>query len=113
MKSIIGVDVGGTRLRAARFDGDLNLIPGTRTDQDTYPDQMNKQEATQKFSSEDLHNIVFGRLIDTIRRVLPADKSEVRGIGLALPGPVNSDSGILIAPPALPWRNFNIRDEVE
>jgi glucokinase len=113
MQTIIGVDVGGTQLRAARFDNDLNMIPGTRTDQDTYPDQMGKQEASQKFSSEDLHNIVFGRLIDTIRRVLPEDKSEVRGIGLALPGPVNSDSGILIAPPALPWRNFNIRSEVE
>ena len=48
-----------------------------------------------------------------ISEVLPEDKSDVRGVGLALPGPVSSEEGILIAPPALPWVQavrFNFRE---
>jgi len=111
MKTIIGVDVGGTQIRAARFESNLEVVEVHKTE--TYPGGVAKVDAEKQYSSEDLQKIVFERLVEAISKVLPADKSEVQGIGLALPGPVNSDSGTLIAPPALPFRNFSIRDEVQ
>lgn len=92
MKSLIGVDVGGTRLRAARFTPDLELLD--RTEQATV--------------AADGPDAVFDRLVETIRQVLPPIPSELGGIGVALPGPLDADAGILIAPPNLPFSDTPI-----
>src|SRR5688572_22659139 len=92
MSIIIGVDVGGTQIRAAQFDENLSMIDQPHR-QHTYPDGDEKAEAKQKYPQEELEQIVFDRLITAIREVMPADKNEVRGVGLALPGPVSSELG--------------------
>lgn len=112
MNMMIGVDVGGTQIRAAQFDESLNMLGKTHFT-DTYPGKISKADALNQYSQDELESLVFDRLIAAIREVLPANKSEVRGVGLALPGPVSSEAGILIAPPALPWKNFNIRERVQ
>ncbi len=88
MPHIIGVDVGGTLLRAARFDFDLNLLE--RTQQHTPGEQG--PDATLE------------RLYETIRQVMPDDPDDVAGIGVALPGPLDAEAGTLIAPPNLPFK---------
>ncbi len=93
MKSIIGVDVGGTLLRAARFDDDLNLL----------------ERAKQETHSDEGVDAVFDRLVETIRQVLPGTPGDLSGIGVALPGPVDSAAGVLIAAPHLPFKNMPIR----
>jgi glucokinase len=106
----IGVDVGGHRIRAARFDEQNEIQASEKTD--TYPGGGSLAKALETHSQQELQRIVLDRLIEAIRKVLPDNRDEVSGIGLALPGPVNDETGILIAPPALPFRNLNIRDEV-
>jgi glucokinase len=92
MKQIIGVDVGGTLLRAARFDPELNLL------------ERAEQETRIELGSD----AVFDRLIETIRQVFPESPGDLMGIGLVLPGPIDPHEGILIAPPNLPWKDMPI-----
>ncbi|HLV37424.1 MAG TPA: ROK family protein [Spirillospora sp.] len=81
---IIGVDLGGTRIRAARLDDDLNILlrDETLTLADEGPDR------------------VIGRIIDLIRAVWPP-QAEVTGIGVSSPGPLDPVTGVVLAPPNL------------
>lgn len=89
MQTIIGVDVGGTLLRAARYDLDLNILE--RVEQPTHAELGS--------------DAVLERLYQTARQVLPKPPDTLVGIGVALPGPVDMDNGILIAPPNLPLKD--------
>lgn len=97
MKELIGVDVGGTLLRAARFDCDLNLLE--RTEQPTL-----SHEGT---------DVVLERLYEVIRQVMPESPDMLDGIGVALPGPIDAEAGVLIAPPNIPLPNSPIRDLIQ
>ncbi len=92
MKSIIGVDVGGTLLRAARYDENLNQLE--RVEQPTLASRG--------------RDVVLDRLYETIRQVLPERPEDLLGIGIALPGPLDVQAGVLIAPPNLPLRDIPI-----
>ncbi len=105
MKTIIGVDVGGTWLRAARYD--IDLKPQAHARNTSYPEKGKKPEG------EEAARIVFERLVATIRTVIPERKEDVLGIGVVLPGPVDAKTGILIAPPNLPFRNAPIRQMLQ
>lgn len=92
MKSLIGVDIGGTQLRAARFDLDLNLL----------------ERAAQPSHAEQGTDAVLERLYETIRQVLPDDPADLLGIGLAFPGPLDTATGIVLATPNLPFKDLPI-----
>ena len=101
MKTIIGVDVGGTWLRATRYD--INLKPQAHARNKSYP------EKGPKTKGEEAAKVVLERLVATIREVIPEHKEDVLGIGVVLPGPVDAKMGVLIAPPNLPFKNTPIR----
>ena len=89
-EAIIGVDLGGTRLRAACLDRDMNII--TRREVLTQAEQG--PEAT------------IERMKALIREVLPPETDTVSGIGISAPGPSNPNTGVIVAPPNLPgWHN--------
>lgn len=96
---IIGVDIGGTQMRAARFDEQLNMLE--RVANPTHAER----------GAED----VLARFLDTIGSVLPDDRSTVAGIGVSVPGPINPHEGTIIAPPNLPsgWHNLPVRKVVQ
>jgi|FLYN01.1.fsa_nt_gi glucokinase len=92
---IIGVDLGGTQIRAARLDQRLHIL--TREQTLTLADQG--LEAT------------LDRIKNLIRAVWPQDGARVAGIGISAPGPLNPATGIIVAPPNLPgWHNVPLRD---
>jgi glucokinase len=97
MQTIISVDVGGTLLRAARYDLNLNSLERV-------------QQATH---AEAGREVVLDRLYQTIRRVLPKPPDTAIGVGVALPGPVDMANGILIAPPNLPLKECPVADLIE
>ncbi|HLV44594.1 MAG TPA: ROK family protein, partial [Aggregatilineales bacterium] len=97
MRTIIGVDVGGTLLRAAAFDEDLHLLE--RVEQPTLAGRGSE--------------VVLDRLYETIRQVLPESPEDLAGIGIVLPGPLDIHAGVLIAPPNLPLKNTPIVRLVE
>lgn len=92
---VIGVDLGGTRIRAARMDETLSLI--------------DRQE-TLTLAHQGL-NATLERIKDLIYKVMPDDKENVTGIGVSAPGPLNPGTGVVVAPPNLPgWHNVPLGD---
>lgn len=99
---IIGIDLGGTRLRAARLDHDLEVLAR----QETLTLAHEGYEAT------------IGRVKGIIRAILPdpASGDTVSGIGVSIPGPTNPFTGIVELGTNLPgWQNVPLmqilRDE--
>jgi glucokinase len=85
---IIGVDLGGTRIRVARLDSSLNILE--RREIPTLADQG--------------HASIIARMIDLIRDLLPPEG--VVGIGVSSPGPLNPITGVIVAPPNLTgWKD--------
>jgi glucokinase len=76
---IIGVDLGGTRLRAARMDDNLNILA---------------REEMMTMAHEGFAP-TFDRIKSAIRSVLPTDGSHISGIGICIPGPTNPYTGII------------------
>jgi glucokinase len=86
---VIGIDLGGTRIRAARYGADLQ--PQQRIETLTLDEEG--QEA------------VIGRIVEQAQAVWPTD-ARVAGIGVSAPGPVDPGAGLLTTPPNLKgWYN--------
>jgi len=96
-KQIIAVDLGGTQIRSARYDSDLNILQRENT--------LTQAESGPQATVE--------RMKAYIDKVMPANRDEVQGIGISSPGPLNPKTGVVIAPPNLPgWRNVPLGDMI-
>jgi glucokinase len=94
MTTAIGVDLGGTELRAALVDGQGQVLDHaqTRTDAAGGPDAVIAQILA-------LVALIRGRT-----GVLPA------GVGVGSPGPLDARAGVVIAPPSLTgWDRVPLR----
>ncbi len=95
---IIGVDLGGTRIRAARFGSDLSML---------------QREETLTLADEG-PDAIIERIIALIREVWPQDGGAVQGIGISSPGPLDPVTGVVVAPTNLPgWRNVPLGQQVQ
>jgi glucokinase len=95
----IGVDLGGTNIRAALFSA---RQPG-----------ILKRESVSTEAHRGVDE-VMDLICQTIRAVMPSDDGPVLGIGIGAPGPVDPFQGILIQGPNLPgWTNVPIRARLE
>ncbi len=87
---LIGIDLGGTRLRAARLD---------------YNYTMQQRVETHTLAAEGV-DAVIERMIAQARAVWPTNGAHVMGVGVSAAGPVNPYTGVVVAPPNLPgWHN--------
>ena len=94
-EAIIGLDLGGTRVRAARLSHDLEILER----HETLTDDERGLDAT------------LLTIKDLIRQVLPKDGTPVAGIGVSAPGPLNPITGVVVAPPNLKgWHNVPLAD---
>ena len=97
-KEIIAVDLGGTQLRAARYDAGLTLL---------------RREHTLTGADDGLE-AVLTRMKAIIRLVMPAERDRVEGIGISAPGPLNSNTGVIVSPPNLPgWHDVPLAAIIE
>jgi glucokinase len=95
----IGVDVGGTNIRAARFSGD-NHVPESKT-----------KIPTQAAKGVDG---VMQRIESAVREVAGDGLSDVSAVGMALPGPLDPHTGVLLNAPNLPgWENLPVQRMME
>lgn len=95
----IGVDVGGTSLRAARFIG-----------HDPTPDAKVKVATQPAGEAQQM----LDRLEHVIREVAPPNLVGVEGIGLGIPGPVNPYTGVVINITNIPgWKNLPLQQILE
>lgn len=92
---IIAVDLGGTKIRAARLDNRLNIL---------------ERHQTLTLAHEGLKS-TLDRIKQIIKHVLPTDGTLVTGIGISAPGPLNPITGVVVAPPNLEgWHNVPLSD---
>lgn len=98
-KYIVGVDLGGTQIRACLSDAEGNML----------------HRARQWTLAREGLQPVLGRINEAIRQVLEGtERGAVLAIGIASPGPLDPRTGVVIAPPNLPgWDNVPLRDIME
>lgn len=90
----VGIDIGGTQLRAAIFDQDRNLIDSFKT--------ANERAITAEQNMDKLIDFIMSR------------PYQYRGIGVGCPGPLNVRLGKVLAPPNLVgWDGFELVKYVE
>jgi glucokinase len=91
---ILSIDFGGTRTRTAWYNAEYKLIRRAETR------SLVNQPADQ----------VIGRIISTAREVVPAGE-RIERIGIAAPGPLDAERGIIHHAHTLPgWRDTPLRD---
>lgn len=96
MGRCIGVDVGGTKIAAARVEPDGSVSRRFRTE-------------TRAAEGPDR---VIERICQGIERVM--GEEAVDGIGIACPGPLDSRSGVVLSPPNLPgWERIPLKERLE
>lgn len=94
----IGIDLGGTRVRAGRFSYDLVLEQRTET-------------LTQ---DDEGPEAVINRMVEQARLVWPGDGRRVAGVGVSAPGPIDPIQGVITSPPNLQgWHNVPLRHLLE
>src|SRR5688572_4273386 len=95
----IGVDLGGTNIRAARFSGNHHQ-PESKSKRPT--------QAHQGYAA------VMQHIEQTIRDIGPPNLKEVAGVGIAGPGPLDPYQGLVLRAPNLPgWENLPLKKIME
>ncbi|MEZ4666796.1 MAG: ROK family protein [Anaerolineae bacterium] len=99
---LIAVDLGGTRIRAARLSSIFDI-------------QLRREILTE--ANKGLES-TLSRMKDLVRSVWPDDDSKVVGIGISSPGPLNPNTGVIVMAANLPgWHNVPLaqilQDEFE
>jgi glucokinase len=96
----IGFDLGGTKMLCQVFDAEFNALS-------RYRDKTRGHEGP---------TVGMERVIDTIHqaiRPLNVDPTEIAGIGVGCPGPLDLDAGVILKAPNLGWCNVAVKDELE
>ena len=95
-KGVLGVDIGGTKIAVGIVDRAGKILAQGRT-----PMVPNgTPEAALNAVVSAIDSILFSG-------------TEVEGIGICAPGPLDPESGIVLNPPNLPcWRNFPLAERV-
>ena len=96
---IIGVDLGGTQIRAALADGEGRIL----------------HRASCLTLAEEGPEPVIGRIKAAIREAVHSTGwAQVVGIGIGAPGPINPWTGVIHQAPNLPgWRDVPLRDIIQ
>ena len=98
-KLIVGVDLGGTQIRAALADGVGSI----------------RRRTSCLTLAEESVEPVMGRIKGAIYEVMAAtDRGQVQGVGIVAPGPLDPRQGIIMDAPNLPgWKNVPLKTLME
>ena len=92
----LAIDFGGTRLRAAWFDDDL---------------QLQQREEALTHADRPVDDVI-GRIITLARQVIPSDEHP-HAVSVAAPGPQDSAAGIILHAATLPgWHNVPLAQPI-
>lgn len=94
-ETIIAVDLGGTRVRAALLNTRMEILKR----EETLTDDERGLDAT------------LATIEKLIYSVMPDDRQGLLGIGICAPGPLNPITGVVVSPPNLKgWHNVPLAD---
>ncbi len=96
----IGVDLGGTNLRAAAVDSDGRIL----------------EKHVSPLRNCDGRDAVIDALCSAVKQLLSSQQTagDCAGVGVGVPGIIYLETGLLRHSPNLPgWENFPVRDAIE
>ncbi len=97
-KVYIGIDLGGTRIRAARYTATLERLARTET----------------LTLDEEGVEAVIGRIVAQARAVWATDGEQVAAVGVSAPGPIDLKTGVITRPPNLAgWHDVPLKRRLE
>lgn len=100
-KFIIAIDLGGTNLRIALIDQGYRI-------------KDKKTQSTPRLVKKD---ILIQTIIDAINKIIEnnnLNKTNILGVGLGLPGPIDAKRGIVHFLPNIPgWKEVNLKKILE
>jgi glucokinase len=96
-KLFVGVDIGGTKVAAGLVNARGEISSHQRV----------------PMVSNSSAEAGLRAVLSAIAEVLPSGASELSGIGICAPGPLDPKTGIILNPPNVPcWRDFPLADAV-
>lgn len=96
----VGFDLGGTKMYAVVFDENLKPLAKAR--------KKTKGFEGMEQGLKRVHGVIQEALDEA--GVVP---SQIAGIGIGCPGPLNFDKGLMLEAPNLGWKNVPIRKSLE
>jgi glucokinase len=97
----LGVDIGGTKVAAGFVDAEGAILFQTRV---AMPARGTAAEGFAAVQSA----------IESVLATQPEARSNLAGIGICAPGPLDPATGVILNPPNVPcWRNFPLAAEVQ
>ncbi len=97
----ICLDVGGTKVLGAVFNRKDKIVC-----------RIKKRSTEKGNSSENIEEVIISVTKELIKKA-NLKKSEINAIAAGVPGVINSDTGVVLFTPNLPWRNYNLRESIE
>ena len=97
----ICLDIGGTKVLGAIFDSKNKI---------TY--RLKKKTKSEGDDSQNIENIIVS-VVDEMIAEAGLKKGQINAISAGAPGVINSETGIVLFSPNLPWRNYDIRTPLE
>jgi len=96
----VGFDLGGTKMLAAVFDDEFRILIRKR-----------RKTRAQEGAKGGLRRMIG--LIEAALEDAGVAASELAGIGVGCPGPLDLDKGIVLEMPNLGWKKTRVRAELE
>lgn len=96
-KYYVGIDLGGTFIKGGIVDGEGNIII-----KDKVPTE--KEGGSEKVASN------IAALAESLIERLGISKEDVVGLGMGVPGMIDSGNGIVVFSGNLGWDHFNIKE---
>ncbi len=100
MQHLVGVDLGGTNLRCALFDGERHMLS-----------RMSCPTAASEGPDAVIGRIAAG--IDKAIAESGVPRGDVAAVGVGVPGPLNQEQGLVSSTPNMPgWENIELGREL-
>lgn len=97
----ICLDIGGTKVLGAIFDGDGNIVY-----------RLKKKTVSGGGSPKNIEELIIS-VVEEMRQSSGLKKDQINAISAGAPGVIDSASGIVLFTPNLPFRNYDIRTPLE
>ncbi|HEX3865137.1 MAG TPA: ROK family protein, partial [Gemmatimonadaceae bacterium] len=101
---VVGIDLGGTNIVAGALSADGTTSHAMRS-VPTRADEGAEAVATR------IGDLIEAVIDDTLAET-GAKRSDVIGVGIGAPGPLDRERGLVIVAPNLGWKNFPLRDRI-
>lgn len=99
-KPTITLDIGGTKIFGTLMDADGNIL------------ESDKKKTRTQDGMEGVTAQIF-KVIDTLLEKSQLSKEGVQALGAGAPGVIDSEKGIILSSPNLPWKNFRFSEIIK